>query len=99
MSKVTETVVSLMKMEIENELGSVVRGNRNWAIKTMVLGELKIAYVGRYGAMKRRGLMGDRIAAIEKYNIRWYKYTYKRDFEKALKMLENDNYYAIDWVN
>ena len=98
MSKATETVINLMEMEIENELGSVVRGNRNWAIRTEVLGSLKIAYVGRYGAMKRRGLMGARIAAIEKYNIRWYKYTYKKDFEKALKMLENDNYYKIGWV-
>ena len=70
MSKVTEMAVGLMKMEVENELGSNVRGNRNWVIKTMDYGDTKVAYVGRMGAMSRCGEMGEMISAIVKYNIR-----------------------------
>lgn len=97
MSKVTEMAVGLMKMEVENELMSIVRGNRNWVIKTLDYGDMKVAHVGKIGAMRRYGEMGEMISAIVKYNIRWYEYTYKRDFDKTWKMLE-DNGYKIYWI-
>lgn len=97
-----EMVIELTKMDIENKLFSNVKGNRNWAIQTKRYInddgiELKWAYVARYGMMERRGCFSEFLTDIAKYHIRWYKFTYKKDFEEAIKILESDGY-EIYWL-
>ena len=91
--------IELKKMDEENNIMSIIKGNRNWGIKTEIVPESgkKYAYIGRYGALCRRGLMSELIKNIIKYHIRWFEYTYKKDFESAVAMLENNNY-IIRWI-
>lgn len=98
-----EMAVALMEMEEENKVFSKVRGNRNWAIRTERFvnkegKECKFAYVGRFGALNRANLMSALIVTIAKYNIRWYEFTYKKDFMEALQKLERDGF-NIWWYN
>lgn len=99
MTELMEMAIELKKMEEENNIMSNVKGNRNWGIKTEIFPKSgdKYAYIGRYGALRRRGLMSEFIKDIIKYRIRWYEYTYKKDFEEAVTMLENNNY-NIRWI-
>ena len=99
MEELIKMAVELKKMDEENNIMSIVKGNRNWGIKIEIIPESgnKYAYIGRYGALCRRGLMGEFIRNIIKYHIRWFEYTYKKDFEEAVTMLENNNY-IIRWV-
>ena len=92
MEELLKMALDLKKMTEENKVMSIIRGNRNWEIKTTNYNGRKCAYVGRHGAMKRNGQLGAFIRDIGKYNIRWYTYTYKKDFDDALTMLEKNNY-------
>ena len=95
-------VNNLIEMDIENKLHSNIRGNRNWAIKlehyyTTNNEEKKIAYVGRYGLMYKRGFLRCYLKEIGLYGIRFYSYTYKKDLEHTItQLLENDFY--IKWI-
>ena len=97
-----EMAIGMAKMKRENKLFSNVKGNRNWAIRTERWTndegiERKVAYVSRYGMMARRGMFSEFVRVIVKYNIRWYEFTYKKDFEEAIKLLEVDGY-SINWL-
>lgn len=102
MTELTEMVFNLISMEYENDLYSEIKGNRNWCIRTEHYitsngQEIKKAYVGRYGALVRRGLLSALIRNIGKYHIRWYEFTYKKDFEKNITRLA-ENEFSISWI-
>lgn len=92
MTELTKIAVGLVQMDIENTLGSKVKGRRNWAIRIENHDGKKIAWVGGYGQMRRRNLLGEYIRIINKYQIRWFEYTYKKDFKVAVKALEDARY-------
>lgn len=102
MIELMEMAINLINMDYENSLYSEVKGNRNWSIRTehYVIAdneEIKIAYVGRHGALERRHMFSEFIRDIIKYNIRWYNYTYKKDFEKNITRLAENGFY-IKWI-
>jgi hypothetical protein len=99
MTELMEMALEIKKMDEENKIMSVLRGNRNWGIRIEIMPESgnKYAYIGRYGTLERRGLLSELISEIVKYHIRWFTYTYKKDFEEAITMLENNNY-KIRWI-
>ena len=61
MEELIKMAVELKKMDEENDIMSIVKGNRNWGIKIEIVPESgnKYAYIGRYGALCRRGLMSE----------------------------------------
>lgn len=102
MNELVEITKNLIIMNYENNLYSEIKGNRNWCIRTEHYitsdgQEIKTAYVGRYGALKRRGLLSEFIRNIGKYHIRWYNFTYKKDFEKNITQLAENEFY-IKWL-
>lgn len=71
---------------------SVVRGNRNWFIHVYIDDErIHCGRPGNAGYNEFSCYLSD----IPKH--RWYYFTYKKDFEKMLKIFE-DNGYIIRWV-
>lgn len=92
MTELTKIAVELVKMDVESTIGSKVDGRRNWAIRTENHGDVKVAYVGAYGQMRRRNLMSEYIRIIKKYQVRWFEYTYKKDFKAVVKALEDAGY-------
>lgn len=92
MTELTKIAVELVKMDVENTLGSKVEGRRNWAIRIEKHDNVNVAYVGGYGRMARRNLLGEYIRIINKYQIRWFEYTYKKDFKTVVKALEDSGY-------
>ncbi len=92
MTELTKIVVELVKMDVENTLGSKVDGRRNWAIRIENHDGVKVAYAGGYGRMARRNLLGEYVRIIKKNQIRWFEYTYKKDFKTAVKALEEAGY-------
>ena len=100
--KLISLATELINMDIENKLCSNIKGNRNWCIRTEHYitpngQEIKKAYVGKFGAFKRRHMLSAFIVDIAKYHIRWYGYTYKRDFEHTMMILAENEYY-IHWI-
>lgn len=93
MKDLTEIICGLIDVEIADKLYSKVEGNRNWAIEveTSKSGR-KVATCNRYGVLKRRGYLTAFLTAIAEYHIRWYYFTYKKDYEETKKILENNGY-------
>ena len=83
-----QMINELMASLQENSEVSNVTSRRNWVIRTEVWdGEPIIFWAGRYGEARRLGLLSEFVSLIAKNKIRWYEYTYKADFEKALQIL------------
>lgn len=92
MTELTKIAIELVEMDVVNNLCSKLDGRRNWTIRIEEREDVKVAYVGGYGVMKRRGMLGAFLKSIAKYHIRWFEYTYKKDFKKAVKVLEDNGY-------
>lgn len=93
MEDLTKIICGLVNVEIADKLYSKVEGNRNWAIKVETLRTgRKIATCNRYGVLKRRGYLSAFLWEIAEYHIRWYYFTYKKDYEEIKKILENNGY-------
>ena len=92
MTELVKIAKDLVQMDVESAIGSKVEGRRNWAIRIENHDGVKVAYVGGYGQMRRRNLMGEYIRIIRKYHIRWFEYTYKKDFKTVVKTLKNAGY-------
>ena len=84
MEKILE---GLIAMEIAQSAGSKVTGKRNWMIATANVNEKLII---RYAGTKGAGAWCEScfLTDIAKYNYRWFYFTYKKDYEKALKALK-----------
>lgn len=93
----TDMALEMLKMDTENKIFSEIKGRRNYAIRIEEIDGNKNCYVGTYGQMKRRGMMGEFIYLIAKFNVRWFIFTYKRDLLKALNVLKHCNYNII-WL-
>ncbi len=75
----------------EGHLHSKVSGNRNWVICLRNLnGKRYVWTASRFG---NAGRMCDSFADILNYNIKYFFFTYKKDFVKMLRALnESGNY-------
>lgn len=92
-----DTVMNLFAMDIENNLCSKVRGKRNYSIRLEHRENENIAYVGTWCGMKKHGLLGTvALSTISEFKIRWFAYTYKKDFMNVINLLEKNNY-TICW--
>lgn len=87
--KLNEVVETLAAVEVADKIVSNTPGRRNWLIRTEVSrkGELVIFYNGAYGRADDLGLLSERISYIAEHKVRWYKFTYKKDYEAALNAL------------
>ena len=80
----------MLLMILKEQLFSKVSGKRNWVIR--VEHKNKIAYVGRFKALADRGFMSSKVKTIAEKKIRWYEFTYKKDFMPMVFILECANY-------
>ena len=92
-----EICESLINMEYGNKLWSKIEGNRNWAIKTQTENNKMVAYVGRYKVMYNKGYLTYKVKDIVPKKINVYTYTYKKDCQAILKILEKLGF-MIEWV-
>jgi hypothetical protein len=86
----TETAKALQNMDRENTLGSKVNGRRNYIIR--VEDNCKIVFAGMMGEARRRGETAEYIRYIILHHVRWYEFTYKKDFKEALDKLKEMGY-------
>lgn len=86
------TIINDFKgMLLEEQLFSKVPGRRNWAIR--VEHKDKIAYVGKFKALADRGFLSPtKLKTIAEKKIRWYEFTYKKDFMPMVFILKCANY-------
>lgn len=94
-----EIIKGLTEMLIENEVNSKVESRRNWVIRTEIRNEKKvIPYAGSYGKAVDIGWVGpELVMTIVKNSIRWYVFTYKKDYLEALKELESKGFIKTKW--
>lgn len=90
MENLKNITAEMKQMKIENTLSSKVCGRRNWMIKVYHKDQSALAFTT--GEMVRRWLTSDRLSDIAEYHIRWYTFTYKKDFLQAVKTLEEWGY-------
>lgn len=94
MNKLMEMAVALTAMEVENTLHSKVNGRRNLVIRvetwTTTNGERKrvITYRGSYSFACDRGFMSCFVKEIGEREIRWYTFTYQKDYKAAVDALK-----------
>ena len=84
----------MINMEIENALNSRVIGRRNWVIRVQNTedNERYICYAGGFGQANRYGYLSERLSFIAERKVRWYEFTYKKDFLSALEELKKLGY-------
>lgn len=92
---IKEIGLEMATMEIEGAICSKVKGSRNWIIR--VEHKEKVAIVGRQNTMKRNCFLTAIVTTIIERKIRWYEYTYKKDFMASINQLEEANY-KIYWI-
>ena len=96
MSNIFNTAMETAILAETGKMLSKVKGNRNWGIRVETTN--KCVFVGRYGQLANRGLLREYLAIMVKDGIYWLKYTYKKDFEIAVKVFE-ENGYKIYWLS
>ena len=91
--EILNIATELVEMEKINDIMSILPGKRNWVIRIGVYdGEKTIDYSGTFGNAAKKGYMGAMVKTIIDYKIRWFEYTYKKDFLTALSLLKNLGY-------
>ena len=88
MTEITKMAMNLKLMETENNIVSKVDGRRNWFIRTEIRNNHLLIYNCGFGEAKNKGLTSCRLFDIPKYNIRFYTFTYKKNYKKALETLQ-----------
>lgn len=85
-----EMAMDLIAMQLDEAIISKVDGRRNWVIRVENRdGKRVITYKGGYGEAVRWGEMSCLLREIGEKKIRWYTFTYKKDYIEALKTLDN----------
>lgn len=91
MTKLMNIAMNALAMELENNLFSKVEGRRNWVIRVQTssqTGNRFIYYKGGFGKACRLNCMEAYLRDIANEKIRWYEFTYKKDYLKALEILK-----------
>lgn len=109
MKELMEMALELATMEVENTMRSKVDGRRNWVIRVETWhttdGNSKrvITYRGGFGIASDRGYLGCFLREIGERKIRWYEFTYKKDYKAAVEKLlaagADDFYGALTGIN
>lgn len=81
---ITNLIAGLLVSDVCSELGSICPGNRNWLI--FIRGN-RVIYAGRYGHARDFGFTQARLCDMAKERHIWLKYTYKKDFDNACKII------------
>ena len=87
MANLTEITAELITMDIMNKVCSKVNGRRNYVIRTE---NGKIVFAGGYGTAKRYGWLSEYLTYITEHHVRWYEFTYKKDFDEACALLKRE---------
>lgn len=89
-------IMEMTLMEVENTLRSKIPGRRNWVIRVETRhtndsnSKRVITYRGGFGYAADRGFLECFLREIGERRIRWYEFTYKRDYMAAIaKLTEN----------
>ena len=87
-----EIIEALVKVQIGMLVFDKVSGNRNWLIRIEEDEEQgkRIVYAGRYG--RGEVFLTESLQYMAKHNVNWFKYTYKKDYETAMKILQEHGY-------
>lgn len=87
MTEFRTLVNELKEMDAENKLYSKVTTNRNWGIQLQTIpstGE-RYATAGRWNSLTHCYFLTE----IRERHIRWFSFTYKKDFKEMVKVLED----------
>lgn len=82
-----EMLNELIIAEVDKALVSKIPGRKNWLIATEVIdGEMSIRYAGPAG--RGEWCTTCTLKEMTKYHYRWYYFTYKKDYDEALKLIK-----------
>lgn len=89
-----EIVNGLLNMIEEEAKISNIGSKRNWLIRVEERsGKNRIVYAGAFGEGKRRGWLSPvNVTYIAEHNVRWFMFTYKADYMKALNTLKDNEF-------
>ena len=91
----TRMINELAAGAVEKPLCSNVCGNRNWAIKidesiSAIDGKpFYQVFCGKHRQLLEHRQFSESLSWIREHHTRWYHFTYKKDFEKALAVLKD----------
>ena len=94
--ELTDIALEVIEAEKEQKLASIVRGRKNYVIRTEMDNGVT-AYVGTLKALHDKGLKAAFLVDVVKYHIRWFYFTYKKDFMTAVNILE-ENGCEVIWI-
>ena len=94
MRELHDLAVEMMALSIEERLMSKVDGAKRYAVK--VSHQSHMAVAGAYGMMKRRNFLTASVKDITKNDIRWYTFSYKKDFLETVHRLEENGYTVFE---
>ena len=81
-----ETLEELVLAIAKTTIVSKLNGKKNWMIHTEIDNEIpRIRFAGRAG--QGEVFQTCFISQIAKYHYRWYYFTYKKDYDEALRTL------------
>ena len=95
MTNILETALTSVILAESGKAISKVRGRRNYSIRMEMVD--RKAYVGGFGMMDSRGLLGEFLYYMAEHGTTWAHFTYKKDFMAAVNALEN-NGFKIIWL-
>lgn len=86
-----EIAGALLNVKIGSLVFSKVSGNRNWLIRIEEDEQGKqIVYAGRYGRGER--FLVESLQYMARHKVNWFEYTYKKDYEEAMRILQGNGY-------
>lgn len=81
-----EILTELIDSQISEKIVSKLDGNKNWMIHTEINnGKPRIRFAGRKG--QGEVFQTCFLSEMAKYHYRWFYFTYKKDYKKALEIL------------
>ena len=88
----SEIMGALLNVKIGMLVFSKVNGNRNWLIRIEEDEEQgkRIVYAGRYGRGER--FLVESLMYMARHKVNWFEYTYKKDYEEAMQILQENGY-------
>ena len=89
MGNLSEIAAGMFDFQIDTRINSKVSGRRNWVIRTE---NDNVVFAGAWGEAKRRGWLRPipLVYMVEK-SVRFYEFTYRKDFDLALEKIRIRN--------
>jgi hypothetical protein len=88
MANLSEIIAELNNLKREETLCSKVQGRRNWVIRTeFINNKMYVRYAGSFGGADRFGYLTESLQYMAEHHVRWYVFTYKKDYTETLNKL------------